>query len=411
MIQIWGEGARLFRPRGDPGRAGLGWARRGSTSEAGRGTARGPDLGRHDIGASPLAGWRPKLPARCPPCPGALGLGRMLPRAGRRQLRPIDPRARPGSVAPAAWLHRILIAPGPRRPSRSRQTRLLFARGHRGRASAGRGVVCDPGAPGAVPFLATRPRRPGVAGTQLEGIPPPPRPSVLRGGRWRPEEGEGARTPPPPRPCLSLPIWRVTPRGARGRLPLLPPPPPASPSSAPGQRGAVRSRAGRACDAQVVKGEARWGGGGAASGPGARSSPPRQAPTVSSGLGREHPSSFASWRGHYESAQRRAVGETEARSAGRGSRAPGVEGGGGSRWSRPTAQLRSPLGAGRGGRRFPGAAKPASGARLRRGPRRPRAPAAPRGAAAPAAQRDPRPRAARAPPPFPEGRFLQQLNT
>lgn len=110
-----------------------------------------------------------------------------------------------------ARLHRILIAPGPRRPPRSRQTRRLFARGHRGWASAAAKFVLSRWlAPCHSPQQLGL-RGVGVRGTQsAEGIPPPPPPlpPTFRGGRTR--AGAAAR------PALSAPQFSHLRRSTQG---------------------------------------------------------------------------------------------------------------------------------------------------------------------------------------------------
>lgn len=79
-----------------------------------------------------------------------------------------------------ARLHRILTAPGPRRPPRSRQTRRLFALGPRGWAPAA-GRVCVRGRASWVSPPAAGPERARSWRGTAEGIPPPPSPLITRG--------------------------------------------------------------------------------------------------------------------------------------------------------------------------------------------------------------------------------------
>lgn len=157
-LDLWGEGVKIFL------------ARRGSRCGWAQGAPRfySPDVGRGDI-----PGAEPEARARRVFAPGGPGVrasglrsrgagscgpaGWMLPRACWRQLRQIDARARPYSVAPAAARGSMESWP---RPGRNRQTRRLFARGAGAGCPLGRGV--RPRASGSAP----RPPRLGLRGSQ-----------------------------------------------------------------------------------------------------------------------------------------------------------------------------------------------------------------------------------------------------
>lgn len=139
----------------------------------------------------------------------------MLPRACRRQLRPIDPRARPGSVAPAAPRGSIesssLSGHAARRALCKHRAYL-----HRGTRAPGLGVAPGgvfPGSPRPPPPApaARPPRAQEFQAQRTESVPPPPlRPWA--GGRSQAPIGARA-----PGLCslgtLSLPGLESDPRG------------------------------------------------------------------------------------------------------------------------------------------------------------------------------------------------------
>lgn len=121
-----------------------------------------PNLGRHDVGVSPLTDRRSKVPAHGRGTPGRAGppSGCSRGRVGDSQpdRSPSPPRAR--LPRRAARLHRILIASWPRRPPRSLQTPRLFAPGHRGTGAGVRGRRGLPLVPASLPPApAARPPR------------------------------------------------------------------------------------------------------------------------------------------------------------------------------------------------------------------------------------------------------------
>ena len=123
----------------------------------------------------------------------------MLPRACRRQLRPIDPRARPGSVAPAEPRGSIesssLSGHAARRAlckHRACLHRGTGAPGHRGwESAAGRGFPGAPRPPPPAP-AARPPRAQEFQAQRPESVPPPPL-RLWVGGRS--QAPTGARAP------------------------------------------------------------------------------------------------------------------------------------------------------------------------------------------------------------------------
>lgn len=224
-LDLWGEGVKIFL------------ARRGSRCGCAQGAPRfySPDVGRGDI-----PGAEPEARARRVFAPGGPGVrasglrsrgagscgpaGWMLPRACWRQLRQIDARARPDSVAPAAARGSMESWPRPGRAARR-------AIGKHGACLRG---ALGPGArSGGVCVRAPRVPLPAPRGWASAGhsrgnsVRPTARPQVVvvrPGGRG----GWTAQLRPGPR--LSFPIRREThrdggPRGAQG--------PPAFDSAAP----------------------------------------------------------------------------------------------------------------------------------------------------------------------------------
>ena len=135
----------------------------------------------------------------------------MLPRACRRQLRPIDPRARPGSVAPAAPRGSIesssLSGHAARRALCKHRAYL-----HRGTRAPGLGVAAGgvfPGSPRPPPPApaARPPRAQEFQAQRTESVPPPP----LRPGRVVAARPRLARGRPG---CVAwgrsaCPVWKV----------------------------------------------------------------------------------------------------------------------------------------------------------------------------------------------------------
>lgn len=148
------------------------------------------------MGFRPWRASRPKLPARGRGAPGRWPRGLDAP-AGLLATAARDRSPRPPGLRRlrrGARLHRILIAPGPCRPPRSRQTRRLFALGHRGWPSARAGFVCL-----GASYLVVSPSGWASAGPDLEGHSQrrksiPSRPTFTRGGWSQAERALGAWT-------------------------------------------------------------------------------------------------------------------------------------------------------------------------------------------------------------------------
>lgn len=152
-----------------------------------------PNLGRQDVRVSPLAGRTSEPPACGRGRPVALARGVDAPAGVSATAAPDRSPRPPGLRYPRRGmrLHRILIAPGPRRPPRSLQTPRLFARGRWGWESAAGGG----GGPRGRASSPLSPSRSASAGREFEAlvaerIPPLP----LRfwvGGRRQAGAGAG----------------------------------------------------------------------------------------------------------------------------------------------------------------------------------------------------------------------------
>lgn len=184
---------------GGPGgavRAGVG---RFQFRTLGAGTFRGPALGRHDAGASPLAGRTSRASRPQPAAPEGAG-----PRGGcsRGRVRDSCARSIPAPARPAA----PAAAAAPSNPHCSRAAppaalsaniALVCAGGPPSWAFAGRRDVCVSLGPR---VLVPSPAGPGVTRTQLEeGLPPPTASHYTLGWAVDPdaEEPQGAPTSVP----------------------------------------------------------------------------------------------------------------------------------------------------------------------------------------------------------------------
>lgn len=167
-------------PAGGPGHAGLTAPRRShSRTEVGCGDFSAPNLGRHDVGVSPLTDRRSKVPAHGRGTPGRAGppsgcsRGRVGDSCARSIPEPAPARLPPPRRAAPSNPHRSL-ATSPAALSANTALICTGAPGHRGWESAAGGGF--PWSPRLLPPApaARPPRAQEFQAQRTESVPPPP---------------------------------------------------------------------------------------------------------------------------------------------------------------------------------------------------------------------------------------------
>ena len=185
-------------PAGGPGHTGRTAPRRShSRTEVGCGDISAPNLGRHDVGVSPLADRRSKVPAHGRETSGGAGppsgcsRGRVGDSCARSIPEPAPARLPPPSRAAPSNPHRSRATP-PAALSANTALVCTGAPGHRDwESAAGRGFPGAPRPPPPAP-AARPPRAQEFQAQRMESVPPPP---LRLWGGGRSQAPTGARAP------------------------------------------------------------------------------------------------------------------------------------------------------------------------------------------------------------------------